>query len=138
MSTEETSTAQPLHDGRWVGVICFCLIIGGIAVFVSLNPPDTVGSTPFAPVTNTDKCGEGTFYHPMTNKCETFRPLQSFETVENAEMIADLEKTIRDIHIDLDGNRIVERDAEGLPVVSCSPYENEQYSIDEKCKMTLK
>jgi hypothetical protein len=138
MSEAESKHHSPLGDGYVVGIVCFCLIIGGIAVFVSLNPPDRVGTTPFEPVGITGKCGEGTFYHPLTNKCETFRPLQAFETEDNSDMIAELEKTIRGIQIDLDGNRVVERDVEGLPVVKCTGFENEQYIIDQDCQMTLK
>lgn len=136
MSTEETAHHNPLGEGYVVGIVCFCLIIGGIAVYISIYPPDTVGTTPFEPVSNADRCGEGTFYHPLTNKCETFRPLEPF--VDNSDMIAEIETLIRDIQIDLDGKRIVERDADGIPVVSCSPFENERYIIDEKCQMTLK
>lgn len=138
MSEAEVTHHNPLAEGYVIGIIIFCLIVGGIAVYISLYPPETVGTTPFEPITNTGKCGEGTFYHPITNKCETFRPLQAFETEDNSEMIADIEKTIRDIHIDLDGNRVVEKDAEGLPVVKCTAFENEQYIIDQDCQMTLK
>lgn len=138
MSTEERAYHSPLGDGYIVAIVCICLIIGGFAVWISLYPPERIGTTPFEPVTNTEKCGEGTFYHPLNNKCQTFRPLLPFETVENAELIAELEKTIRDIRIDLDGNRVVDRDAKGLPVVKCTAFENEQYSIDRDCQMTMK
>ena len=139
MSEAKTKTKNPLDDGNWVGIICFLLIIGGIGAYVAIHPPTTDNaSSPFDPIKVTDKCGEGTFYHPLTNKCQVFRPLQPFVTVDNSEMIAELEKTIRDIHIDLDGNRVVEMDDEGIPVVSCTPYENEQYTINRKCQMTFK
>jgi hypothetical protein len=138
MSEAETTHHSPLGDGYVVGIICFCMIIGGIAVWISLYPPEAVGTSPFTPPQNTEKCGEGTFYHPMTNKCETFRPLQPFETEDNSEMIADIERTIRDIRLDTDGERMVQFDENGIPVVSCSAYENEFYSIDENCQMTLK
>jgi len=137
MSTEQTAFHSPLGDYPLIIIICSCLVLGGIAVYISIYPPVTDYSSPFDPVSNTAKCGEDTFYHPMTNKCETFRPLPPF-VQDSSDMIAELERTIRDISIDVDGNIVVERDADGIPVVSCSPFENEQYIINEKCQMTLK
>ena len=54
------------------------------------------------------------------------------------ELKEDISKTINDIILDTEGNRIVGTDEDGLPFVNCTEFENEIYSISKLCVMTWK
>lgn len=119
-----------------VGLIVAILIVGAVVMYVSMSSPDVAKK--IDNVFNERGCGLGTFYHEATNSCETYPEVRQNLAENKDKIIAELERTIRDIRLDVDGHRIVERDAEGLPVVSCTPFVGETFVIDEQCKMMMK
>ena len=54
------------------------------------------------------------------------------------ELKAQIQKTIDDIILDTEGHRVVGTDKDGLPIVDCTPFENEIYSISRDCIMKWK
>lgn len=62
----------------------------------------------------------------------------SMSDEEKQKIFDEIDRTVMDIAIGLDGNRTVSYDQDGIPVVKCTVMENEAWSIDRNCKVTLK
>lgn len=121
-------------------IIGIILGIGSVIMYITISTPEVIETEKIVNCYGDEdcrgSCGNGTFYHTLTNSCETYPEIEQDVIIEKIK--DGIDRFVSDITFDEDGNRIVPRDSDGIPIVDCTPYENEQYSIDRKCKMTFK
>lgn len=109
-------TEKPSNITFMIGMIATIMIVGSVLMYVTISSPQ-VDVDEIIDVITKDK---------------------PEEKVTMNELNDDIDRLVRDIQLDVDGKRVVERDADGLPVISCTPFESDDYLIDEHCEMTFK